>query len=119
MHARSVTIESRPENLSTAIQRYQDKIIPAAAAQRGFRGGLLLTDSDAGTGTSITFWETKEDLLASEQNGFFQQALATLSDITVGKPVRRVFEVSVNTVFPAGVPTPGMADRAPATGAKR
>lgn len=113
MHARTVTIESRPENLDTAIQLYQDKVLPGAASERGFRGGLLLSDKKSGKGMSITFWESEADMLASEKSGFFQRALDSMTSIMVGKPVREVYEVSVNTAIPAAT-GPGMAAGAPA-----
>ena len=50
MHARVVSMEMLPINVEEAVRIYQDRVLPAAREQKGFRGALMLTDPDTGEG---------------------------------------------------------------------
>lgn len=54
MHARVVSMEMLPMHVGEAVRIYQDRVVPAAREQEGFRGALMLTDPDTGEGLSIS-----------------------------------------------------------------
>ena len=94
MHARVVSMEMLPINVREAVRIYQERVVPAAREQRGFRGALMLTDAGAGEGPSISLWNSEEDMHASEVSGFYHRKLGELEDFFVSTPVRKHYEVS-------------------------
>jgi heme-degrading monooxygenase HmoA len=95
MHARVVSMEMLPINVGEAVRIYQDRVVPAAREQEGFRGALMLTDPDTGEGLSISFWNSEDDMHASEASGFYPRKLSELDDLFISTPVRKHYEVSV------------------------
>ena len=67
MHARKTMIQGSPEQVEQARQVIESHVIPKAKEMRGFRGGYWLTDRKAGGTLSFTFFDTKDDLEASEE----------------------------------------------------
>jgi heme-degrading monooxygenase HmoA len=94
MHARVVSMEMLPINVGEAVRIYQDRVVPAAKEQEGFRGALMLTDPDTGEGLSISFWNSEDDMHASESGGFYHRKLSELDDLFISTPVRKHYEVS-------------------------
>lgn len=94
MHARVVSMEMLPIDVGEAARIYQDRVLPAAREQRGFRGALMLTDPDTGEGLSISFWNSEEDMHASEVSGFYHKKLSDLDALLISTPVRKHYEVS-------------------------
>lgn len=94
MHARVVSMEMLPINVGEAVRIYQDRVVPAAKEQEGFRGALMLTDPDTGEGLSISFCNSEDDMHASEAGGFYHRKLSDLDDLFISTPVRKHYEVS-------------------------
>jgi heme-degrading monooxygenase HmoA len=97
VHARTVVVQVSPENVQEVIRIFRDSVIPAAQQQKGWKGGMLLTDSTTGKTLSVGLWETEADLVASETGPYFQEQLAKIRHIVTAPPVREIYEVSVNT----------------------
>lgn len=95
MYARVTTVQIQPGKADEAIGIFRDSVVPAAKQQKGFKGGLLLTDRNTGKGLSIALWETEADMRAGEASGYYQQQLAKFKDIFGAPPVREQYEVSV------------------------
>ena len=72
MHAKIVTFEMKPGKRAEVIRLFRDFIVPGAEKQRGFRGGLLLTDPKTDKGTSVALWETEADISAAETSGYYR-----------------------------------------------
>ncbi len=110
--ARVVYTQLQAGKAEEATRIYQDSILPEAYKQQGFQGALLLTDSAAGKGISITFWETEANRLASETSGYFQAQLAKLSHLLTAEPVREVYAVSLMEQMgaPGGAGMPASAE---------
>src|SRR4051794_21980818 len=70
-----VSMQVLPASMKEAVRIYQDLVIPAASRQRGFRGALMLTDSDTGVGVSITMWDSEANTQSSEASGFYHEKL--------------------------------------------
>ena len=94
MHARVVIMEMLPIDVKEAVRIYRDRVVPAAREQEGFRGAFMLTDPDTGEGLSISFWNSEEDMHASEASGFYHQKLRDLDAYLISTPVRKHYEVS-------------------------
>jgi heme-degrading monooxygenase HmoA len=94
MHARVTISPIPPDKIDEAIAIYRDSIVPAARQVQGFRGGLLLTDRNAGKVINVGLWETEADMKAGETSGYYQENRAKLSHLVAGTYVREVYEVS-------------------------
>lgn len=94
MHARVVSLEMLPMNIGEAVRIYQDRVVPAAREEEGFRGALMLTDPDTGEGLSISLWNSEDEMHASEASGFYHRKLAELEALFISTPVRKHYEVS-------------------------
>lgn len=95
MHARVVDLQVRPMDTEEMVRIYRNSVVPAAKEQPGFKGALLLTDSGAGVGLSITLWETEEDREAGETGDFYREQINKFSALFVSTPVRKHYDVSV------------------------
>ncbi len=94
MHARVVSMEMLPVNVGEAVRIYQERVVPAAREQQGFRGALMLTDAGTGEGLSISLWSSEKDMHASEASGFYHRKLGELEAFFISTPVRKHYEVS-------------------------
>jgi heme-degrading monooxygenase HmoA len=88
-------MEMLPMNVVEAVRIYQELVVPAAKEEQGFKGTLLLTDSDTGEGVSISLWDSEEDMHASEASSFYHRKLDELDALFISTPVRKHYEVSV------------------------
>ena len=46
MHARATTVQAQPSKMDELVSILLDSILPAARQQKGYKGGLVLTNSD-------------------------------------------------------------------------
>jgi len=64
--------------------------------QKGFQGANLLVDRATGKGVSISNWETRADLEATEASGWYQEQVAKFATVWVAPPARDIYEVVVH-----------------------
>ncbi len=95
MFARVTTLQVRPGKIDALVRVYEKTILPAAVAERGFRGTYLLTDHGSGKCVAVTFWETEEDALANEASGYYQEQVGKVEHFLSATPVREGYEVAV------------------------
>ena len=95
MHARVMTFQVRPGMIDQMIGLVRDSLVPVAASQPGFRGGLALTDRERERIIAVTLWDSEADVVAGETNGYLQGQLGTLADLIETAPVRERYEVSL------------------------
>jgi heme-degrading monooxygenase HmoA len=96
VHARVVSMEMLPIDTREAARIYQERVLPAAREQQGFRGAFLLTDAETGEGLSVSLWRSEEDMHASEASGFYHRKLSELDALFISTPVRKHYEVSAH-----------------------
>lgn len=95
MYARVTCIHVKPEKVKEAIRLYEASVVPAAEAQKGFQGALLLTDAASGHGMTITFWDNERHALENEQNLYYQNQLVKFMPYFTAPPTREGYEVSL------------------------
>jgi heme-degrading monooxygenase HmoA len=76
-----------------AVRIVTESIAPAAKEQRGNRGFVLLTDGEVGL--IISFWETRDDLTESDQNGYLQAQIAKAATLLSAPPLVDVYQVEL------------------------
>ena len=86
MHARVSTRQIQSGQMDDAVRNLRDLTVPNLREQRGFKGGLVLTDRNAGKLITISLWESEADLRAHDPPGYH-------GAVAAGAPIREVFEV--------------------------
>jgi heme-degrading monooxygenase HmoA len=68
MYARMSRIAGLPpERIDEAKQYFEQAELPALEQQDGFKGVVVMVDRDDGRATAITFWESLDNLKASDK----------------------------------------------------
>ena len=93
--ARVTITQSNVEKFDEMIKLYSESVVPAAKAQKGYLGILLLTNRETGKAISIAMWESEEDAIANEKSGYYQKQVDKFKDFFTAPPVREGYEVSV------------------------
>ncbi len=95
MHAGITTFRVRPGGTEEAVLIYLGSVVPKMREQRGFRGGLVLSNPEIDEGYTITLWETEDDAEAYESSGAYQEQVAKLGNLLAEPPTRKIYEVSI------------------------
>jgi heme-degrading monooxygenase HmoA len=85
----------KPEKIQEGINLYKESVVPAAKAQKGYRGAYLLSDLKTGKGISISLWDSLEDAEANEKSGYYQEQVAKFKGIFTAPPTQEGYEVTV------------------------
>jgi len=97
MYARVTLAQLQPGKVGELLQFLRDNVVPAAQAQQGFKGLLLLTDDNTNKGIALALWETEADMVASEaSDGNYTVQLARGARFFAAPPVREAYQVSIN-----------------------
>lgn len=102
MHARVTTVAINTAKIAEATTIYDTNIGPSIAANKGFRGALLLTDDKTGEGISITLWESEADGQAYESSGSYKAQVDKLRTLFTSAPSLKTFNVGVEVKTLAG-----------------
>jgi len=95
MHARVVTSQLQPGKKDEWISICRDSIVPALRQQKGFKGFVMLADTNSDNSIAYSMWETEADLKASETSGFYQEQVAKLKAVLATPPIREIYELTV------------------------
>ena len=96
MVARVFSAQIQSGKLDDFTHLVHDSIIPAAKAQHGFKGLVLLTDASTSKAMIVSQWASEADRAASESNGFLREQLAKLAFLVAGPPSTERFEISAH-----------------------
>jgi len=97
MFARTATFQWKTDKLDEAIKLYQDSIIPAVKAQKGSRSIYLLVDRNTGNVITVAFWDSKEDMMATEESGLIKEWMSKFNDYYIKTPTIERYEVSAQS----------------------
>jgi quinol monooxygenase YgiN len=94
MHARMTIAVTQPHNFEDAVAAVQETFVPDARAQLGNRGFLLLQNREQRQLIGISFWESEAEMQESgAPNGYYEQRMATFSEMLAGAPITTTYEV--------------------------
>ncbi len=93
MFARTAKFQVKTDKLDEAIKLYQDGIIPEVKAQKGSRSVYLLVDRNTGNVITVAFWDSKEDMMATEERGLTKEWVSRFNDYFVQPPSIERYEV--------------------------
>ena len=95
MHARAATFQIQSGKTQEAIDIFNNSVVPAQKAQKGYQGSHLMTDASSGKGLAISVWETEADMLAGESSGgYYEQQIAKFGSLLAGAPTLEHYELS-------------------------
>ena len=98
MFARLTIIQVRTSNIDETIEVFEEGIIPAAKAQKGYHAAYLLTDRKAGKCIAISLWDSEGDAVINEQSDYYKEQInkiAPFFTIAALEPIREGYEVSI------------------------
>ena len=95
MHARVTTLSMKKGKAAEGVEIYKSSILPAANAQKGYRGSIVLANWETDKGLALTFWESEKDALASEENCYYQEQLVKVFSLFAAPPIREGYDVAV------------------------
>ena len=98
MFARMTILYVKAENIDDAIRLFRTSVVPEAKKQEGYRGTCLLVDRAAGQGRVVTFWRSEKDILATEENRYYQEQLVKVIPYLSRDPMREGYEVVVHAL---------------------
>ncbi len=77
MYVRGTDVQVKSGKMQELIKAFDDSVVPAQNAQKGYQDSYLMTDASSGKAIAISLWETEADMLASESDGgYLQEILA-------------------------------------------
>jgi len=84
-----------PGWVEEGIRIFEESVVPAARAQKGFRGITLLADRKAGRCVALTYWDDEASAAANEANLYYQEQLVKFLPLYTTPPVREGFRVEL------------------------
>jgi len=94
MLARSGLLRVPPDGVDAAVQSIHDDVIPRYRDLAGYRGFTILVDRERGEVLGISYWETEEDMLASEGAGEAARRIASDAGGHFDSGVRQAWEIA-------------------------
>lgn len=95
LYVRVTTMAFLVDKFDEGVRLFEESVLPAARAQRGFRAAYLLSDRAAGRAVALTFWENEAAAVANEKNRYYQDQLVKFLPYFTAAPVREGFELLV------------------------
>ena len=95
MFARVTVVQIKLDRFDESVKLYEESVVPAAKAQKGYRGAYLLSDRKTGKSLSISVWDSEEDAIANEQTGYYQEQVGKFKDLFAAPPVQEGYEIVV------------------------
>ena len=95
MHVRAATVQFQSGKTQEAIDIYNNSVVPAQKAQKGYKGSYLMTDAGSGKCLALSVWESEADMLAGESSGgYYQQVIEKFASVMTGAPALDHYEMS-------------------------
>ena len=67
MYARVTTVEASPAKLDTATHFFRERVLPQLQQMDGFKGFIVLGDSQSGKLLGVALWESEEVMHSTEE----------------------------------------------------
>jgi heme-degrading monooxygenase HmoA len=82
-----------PERIAATLKEFEEQQLPILEQQGGFRGVWAGVDRNAGRAMAVTFWETQEDLRATDKLAAQVKAVAVATSRADREPITDRYEV--------------------------
>jgi hypothetical protein len=97
MFARVTYVQSPPGEgeIDRGLKLWYQNVLPITSAREGFRGALSLVDHHSGKALSVTLWEGDEQLIASTEAEYHNEALKRFGEFFEGVHDPENYEVNL------------------------
>jgi len=95
MFAHHFTATVKHGKIEEAVRIYEDEVIPEGKDQKGFFGSYVFTDKESSRLMAISLWNSKDDILACVENGYYNRQIEKFNGYFVEPPIQNEFEVSM------------------------
>jgi hypothetical protein len=82
-----------PERITATLKEFEEQHLPVLEQQAGFRGVWAGVDRNAGRAMAVTYWETLEDLRATDKLADQVRAVAVATSRADREPITDRYEV--------------------------
>lgn len=93
MYARVTYVQAPEGKVEEGLNLWRTNVLPVTMGRDGFTGTISMIDRDTGKALSITLWDLEEDLVASTEAEYHQQAVQRFSDYFQGAHQPENYEV--------------------------
>ena len=93
MHARVITLHVMEGSLDQVLRIVQQTILPTTESQPGFVGVVVLGHWDEGKVVGTSYWNTEEEMLASERGEYLQQQISRVITFLSKPPIVEHYQV--------------------------
>jgi heme-degrading monooxygenase HmoA len=97
MHARLSTIQMDPARIDEAVSEFEEQDLPTFRQIDGFRGFTLLLDRTSGKVVGTSYWDSREQMEASEGKGDRARQRVADRGGSQSPPAVERFEVALDT----------------------
>jgi heme-degrading monooxygenase HmoA len=101
MYARISRVQAAPDAIEKLIANFKDKVLPAVRSAPGCAGGVLLVNRETGEAAGVTYWESAQALIQSEDVG---TAVRTQAADATGARITNVVRLELVVVERMGPP---------------
>lgn len=97
----SMTVTKLKPDISVddAREIYDNSVIPVVKGEKGFIGGWLMISEDNDEGIAVALWESKEDAVAFEKGGLYQEQVKKFLPFIKSMEGRKYYNVNSEIVF--------------------
>jgi heme-degrading monooxygenase HmoA len=93
MYVRLTRFQVRVERIEHALNIFRESLVPSIKTQKGYRGIYLFLNQKTGEGRVLGLYESEQDVIASDDNHFYQEQLLKFMNFFTAPPVREDYEV--------------------------
>jgi heme-degrading monooxygenase HmoA len=97
MHARVSTIQLDPARIDETVSEFEEQDLPNFKQIDGFRGFTLLIDRTSGKVIGTSYWDSRERMEASEEEGERARERVAERGGSQSPPAVERFEVALDT----------------------
>lgn len=98
MYIRMTFVQLKPDKKEAARKLYDNEVIPAHKGRPGLRFVHLLESMDnKDEGIAVTAWDTREDALAYENAGDYQELVGKFKDLISGEPQLKSYQITASS----------------------
>ena len=100
MHTRMTTLHLDPERVDEVIAEIEENDVPELRRLDGFRGFIVMVDRKAGKVVGASFWQTDDQMKASEEASARLRERAAKRGDASGEPETERLEVALDVFIP-------------------
>ena len=98
--ARLTFVKLKPNiSVEEARKIWDENLVPAAMAQKGFISCFLLVSEHVHEGIAVAIWENRADAGNGERSGYYLQQLAKFEPFYAAPPEHKFYDVNSKLVF--------------------